>query len=205
MTRSTRTRVILLALAGLAIGGYFALKANLPGLNPGTETVVNTGPQIGGPFTLTDQTGKQVTDNDFLGTYMLVFFGFTNCPDICPASLQVLTTALEKLSPEKAEKITPVFISVDPARDTPQKLAEYVKSFHPRLVGLTGTEQEVADVIKTYRVYANKVKDDRNPDSYNYDHSTVFYLMAEDGSFVAPIPHTTNPEELRAALDKAIP
>lgn len=205
MTRSTRTRVILLAVAGLAIGGYFALKAYLPGHDLGTETVENTGPQIGGPFTLTDQTGKRVTDDDFLGTHMLVFFGFTNCPDICPSSLQVLSAALEKLDPEKAAKITPVFITVDPARDTPEKLAEYVKSFHPRLVGLTGSEQEVADVIKTYRVYANKVKDDRSPESYNYDHSTVFYLMAEDGSFIAPIPHTTNPDELRAAIDKAIP
>src|SRR5690349_7329011 len=102
---------------------------------------------VGGPFTLVDHTGKQVTDRDFRGRIMLVFFGFTFCPDVCPSGLQVIAAALDKLGPQ-AQKITPILITIDPERDTPAQLAAYVKSFHPRLVGLTGTPEEIAAVVK---------------------------------------------------------
>ena len=110
---------------------------------------------VGGPFTLTDQDGKKVSEKDFLGKYMLVFFGYTYCPDICPTELQVMTAALDSMGPE-AEKIQPVFVSVDPERDTPEVLKSYVENFGPRLVGLTGTPEEIAAVAKAYRVYYAK-------------------------------------------------
>lgn len=197
-------RHALLAILGLLFGGAVAWFATYP-LQDTTvvQTKVSGEALVGGPFTLTDQTGKRVTDQDYRGRYMLVFFGFTNCPDICPAGLQVLSAALDKLGP-KAESVTPVFITLDAKRDTPEKLGQYVKSFHPKLVGLTGSEEEVAAAAKAYRVYAQKVVDEKNPGSYSYDHSALFYLMGPDGKFVAPIPHTNDVSEVVAALEKVL-
>ena len=110
---------------------------------------------VGGPFSLTDQDGRRVSEKDFLGKHMLVFFGYTYCPDICPTELQVMTAALDTLGPE-AEKIQPVFVSVDPERDTPEVLKSYVENFGPRLIGLTGTPEEIAAIAKAYRVYYAK-------------------------------------------------
>lgn len=204
-----KTRLFALVAAGLTAGAIIAY-VTLPGpTHTTTAPDDSTGAKVtgtalvGGPFTLTDQTGKRVTEKDFLGKYMLVFFGFTNCPDICPSGLQVISAALDKLGP-KADEITPVFITLDAKRDTPEKLAAYVKSFHPRLVGLTGSEQEVAAAAKTYRVYFQKIVDDKTPDSYSYDHAALFYLMGKDGAFVAPIPHTTDVNEVVTALEKAV-
>ena len=198
-------RSILLALCGLILGGwlaYFAVNGGdmAPGL-PQTQTSGKA--QVGGPFTLTDQTGKRVTEKDFLGRYMLVFFGFTSCPDICPSGLQVMTAALDKLG-AKADAVTPVFITIDSARDTPEKLSAYLKSFHPRLVGLTGSESEVAAAIKAYRVYVQKVPDEKTPSNYTFDHAAIFYLMGKDGAFIAPIPHTTDVDELARALSASL-
>ena len=138
-------RLALYILTGFAVGGLVAL-AVLPGVRerlfPGAASRPMGQALVGGPFTLTDHTGKRVTDQDFRGRFMLVFFGFTYCPDVCPTALQVMAAALEKLG-RKAEQITPVLITVDPERDTPEQMAMYVKSFHPRLVGLTGTPAEI--------------------------------------------------------------
>ncbi len=194
-----------LVAAGLAIGGLIAfITLQTPGTGglSGTQTVSGKA-LVGGPFALTDQTGKRVTEKDFLGRYTLVFFGFTNCPDICPSGLQVMTAALEKLG-ARADEITPVLISIDSERDTPQKLADYVKSFHPRLIALTGTPDEVAAAAKAYRVYYQKVPDEKDPTQYSYDHSSIFYLMDKDGSLLAPIPHTTDVAQLTEAIEKAL-
>ena len=199
-------RNIVLAFAGLLTGGllaFFATTSGLPGVHSPGATVTGKA-LIGGPFTLTDQTGKRVTEKDFLGRYILVFFGFTHCPDICPSGLQVMTAALDKLGP-KADAVTPIFITLDSKRDTPEKLAAYLKSFHPRLVGLTGSEEELAAAAKTYRVYYQKVTDEKSPDSYAYDHAAIFYLMGKDGAFIAPVPHTTDVDELVRALSAALP
>jgi protein SCO1 len=198
-------RTIYLAIAGLILGvvlGVIALDGRIPGVGV-PQTGTSGKALIGGPFTLTDHTGKRVTEKDFLGHYTLIFFGFTNCPDICPSGLQVMTAALEKLGP-KADAVTPVFITFDGARDTPEKLAAYLKSFHPRLIGLTGTEEELAAVIKSYRVYVQKVADDKNPSSYTFDHAAIFYLLGKDGVFLAPIPHTNDVDELVRALGAAL-
>jgi protein SCO1 len=198
-------RMIGLAMAGLVAGGLLAVFA-VNGRGPDDvtpRTAVSGKALVGGPFSLIDQTGKRVTEKDFLGKYMLVFFGFTNCPDICPSGLQVMTAALDKLG-SKADAVTPVFITLDSQRDTPEKLSLYLKSFHPRLVGLTGSADEVAAAAKAYRVYYQKVVDEKSPEKYSYDHAAIFYLMGKDGAFVTPIPHTTDVDELVRALNASL-
>jgi protein SCO1/2 len=135
---------------------------------------------------------------------MLVFFGYTNCPDICPAGLQVMSAALDKLG-HRGDDIVPILVTLDPEQDTPQKLATYVKSFTPRLVGLTGSDNDIAATAKAYRVFYQKVPDDKDPSRYTIDHSAIFYLMGKDGTLLAPIPHTTDVAQLALAIDKALP
>ena len=132
---------------------------------------------IGGPFKLTDQNGKPRSDADFRGQYTLVFFGYTNCPDVCPTTLQTLTDAMAVLGP-KADKVTPVFITVDPERDTAKALKDYAANFTPRLVMLTGSPADIAAVAKEYRVYYAKAGEGPN---YAMDHTAGIYLMGPDG------------------------
>lgn len=200
MNRTTIGMIFAGLLTGAALA-FIALKVPTPTVNG--EAQVTGKAAIGGPFSLIDQTGKRVTEKDFLGRYMLVFFGFTNCPDICPAGLQVMTAALDKLG-HRADDIVPVLITLDPAEDTPEKLATYVKSFHPRLVGLTGSDSDIAAAAKAYRVFYQKVPDDKDPSRYSIDHSAIFYLMDKDGTLLAPIPHTNDVDQLALAIDKAI-
>jgi cytochrome oxidase Cu insertion factor (SCO1/SenC/PrrC family) len=195
-------RLVLYVLAGLAVGAVAAF-ALFPGarerlLPRGTMPSVGQA-LVGGPFTLTDETGKRVTDQDFRGRFMLVYFGFTFCPDVCPTALQVMAAALDKLGP-KAERITPVLISVDPERDTPAQLALYVKSFHPRLVGLTGSAEEIDAVSKAYRVYVKKVPDPKSSAGYTMDHSSIIYVMGPDGRYRAHFTHTTNVDAMAERL-----
>jgi cytochrome oxidase Cu insertion factor (SCO1/SenC/PrrC family) len=185
----------LLAALFIAVATYYLTVSNRSGIVSGTALV-------GGPFTLTDQTGRKVTEKDFLGKYMLVFFGYTYCPDICPTELQVMSAALDSLGP-KADVIQPVFVTVDPQRDTPEVLKQYVGNFHPRLVGLTGTPEEIASVAKTYRVFFNKVEDS-GADTYLMDHSTIMYLMDPQGRFLKHFTYTTDATALAKALAEAI-
>jgi protein SCO1/2 len=157
---------------------------------------------IGGPFSLTDQNGRRVTEKDFLGKYMLVFFGYTYCPDICPTELQVMTEALRQMGP-RADAIQPVFISFDPERDTPETLKAYVENFSARLIGLTGSEQEIAQAAKAYRVYYRKVEGGGATD-YLMDHSSIIYLMGPDGKFVRHFSYSTDAKALAEALASAI-
>ena len=199
-------RSIVIGIAGAALGLAAAI-ALLPQVRerlfPSVEQQVSGKALVGGPFTLTDDTGKRVTDQDYRGRYMLVFFGFTSCPDICPAGLQLMSGALEKLG-AKAQHITPIFISVDPARDTPEKLAAYVKNFNPRLVGLTGTPDEIAAVAKAYKVYYAKVPNKERPDDYTMDHTSIIYVMDPKGEFVTHFTPSTNVDEMAAKLDKIL-
>jgi cytochrome oxidase Cu insertion factor (SCO1/SenC/PrrC family) len=158
---------------------------------------------VGGPFSLVDQTGRRVTEQDFLGRPMLVFFGFTFCPDICPSGLQVMAAALDRLGP-KGERVLPVFITIDPERDTPAQLQSYLASFHPRLVGLTGTAAEIAAVARAYRVYYKRVKDEKSSADYTMDHSTIMYLMDAKGRFVAHFSHATSADKLVEVLGKQL-
>jgi len=145
-------------------------------------------PQIGGPFVLVNQDGKTVSEDDFKGKYMLIYFGYTYCPDVCPTSLTIMGDALDILG-DKAEQITPVFITVDPERDDPEAMKMYVEHFHPRLVGLTGLVDQVKVAAKAYKAYFAKSGDGYGDDDYAMDHSAITYLMAPDGKFVTHFGH----------------
>ena len=144
---------------------------------------------IGGPFTLVDQNGGTRTDADFRGKILLVYFGFTHCPDICPTDLMAIGGALKALGP-KASQVQGLFISIDPERDTPELLASYVDSFHDNIVGLTGDEMAVRRAAHAYKVYFNKVPG-RGQDDYGFDHSAYIYLMDRDGKFIGVFPPST--------------
>lgn len=189
---------ILALLAAFLTAGVSYYLANQPRGQISIGTAL-----VGGPFTLTDQTGRKVTEKDFLGKYMLVFFGYTYCPDICPTELQVMSAALDSMGP-KADAIQPVFISVDPGRDTPEVLKQYVANFHPRLVGLTGSPEEIASVAKAYRVYFSKVESNSAPDAYLMDHSTIIYLMDPQGKFLKHFAYSTDAAALAKAIAEAI-
>jgi cytochrome oxidase Cu insertion factor (SCO1/SenC/PrrC family) len=179
-------RLALYVLAGLAFGGAVAVAVSPTARERLLPAKVRSVGQalVGGPFTLTDHTGKRVTEQDFRGRTLIVVFGFTFCPDICPTELQVISAALDQLGP-KAKNVVPLFISVDPERDTPDQLAQYVKSFHPRLVGLTGTPEEIAAAAKAYRAYFKKVPDPKSSAGYTMDHSALIYVMRPDGAYQA--------------------
>jgi cytochrome oxidase Cu insertion factor (SCO1/SenC/PrrC family) len=203
---ANRLKIALVVLAGLALGALCAVavfpqaRARLLAAAP-MKAVGQA--LVGGPFTLTDHTGKRVTDQDFRGRTMLVYFGFTFCPDVCPSGLQVIAAALDMLGP-KADAIAPLFITVDPERDTPQQLAQYVKSFHPRLIGLTGSPEEIAAVTKAYRVYVKKVEDPKSTAGYTIDHSAILYVMGPDGAFETHFTHAISADALARRLDKLL-
>lgn len=160
--------------------------------------------QIGGPFTLVNQDGDTVTDADFRGKAMLIYFGFTYCPDICPTSLQVMSAALDQLPADDRDAFQPLLISVDPERDTPELLAQYVDSpaFPEGLMGLTGSEEQVRAAARAYRVFYSRVEDDGVSTEYTVDHSSLIYLMGPDGSFVDVFPHNTTPDQMAARLQR---
>ena len=153
--------------------------------------------QIGGPFTLVDQTGKSRNDGEFRGKLMIVYFGYTFCPDVCPGDLQAITLALDQLG-SLAAKVQPVFITIDPERDD-KVLAEYVSAFHPSLIGLTGTPDQIREVANSYKAFYTKVRDDRTGD-YAIDHAGVIYLMGKDGKYLGFMPPQTAPDRLAEVL-----
>ena len=138
--------------------------------------------------------GRTVTDAEFAEDWQLVFFGFTHCPDICPTTLAYMASVLDELGP-RAEDVAPLFITVDPARDTVPVMAEYVSAFHPRLVGLTGTEAQVAEAAQNFRAWYQRVEDETAPDGYMMAHQGYIYLMRSDGSFEAVFQEQEQPPE----------
>lgn len=145
-------------------------------------------PLIGGAFTLVDHTGKTVTEADYAGQYKLVFFGFTFCPAICPTELQKVNVIMSDLG-DFSKKVTPIFITIDPERDTVEQMAEYVAQYHPRLVGLTGSREQIDAVTKAYKVYATKVENDMM-DGYMMNHSAFLYFMGPEGELLSMYPAT---------------
>jgi len=176
MSRPIRILVVLAAF----VAGAFALTAGVMLLAPPEKTRPSS---VGGPFHLVNQDGKAVTDADFRGKPFLVFFGFTHCPDICPTKLFEISEVLNRLGPD-AEKLNAIFVTVDPERDTPEKLKLYLSSFHPRISALSGSELQIEAVKKAYSVYAKRVPLEGG--SYTMDHTAIVYLMDKDGRFVAP-------------------
>jgi protein SCO1/2 len=159
------------------------------------------GPSVGGKFSLTDGSGRVVTDRDFRGKYLLVYFGYTYCPDVCPTTLNAEADALDKLG-KKADLLQPLFITIDPRRDTPAVIKQYTEAFTPRLLGLTGSPIEIAAVAKEYRVYYAEHRTGPGPDDYSMDHSSILYLMGPDGRFIAPIRSDETGAEIAADLNK---
>ena len=146
---------------------------------------------IGGAFALKDQTGKVRTDADFRGQLMLVYFGFTYCPDICPTDLQQIGLAMDQLGADAAS-VQPLFVTLDPERDTVEHLAQYVTLFHPRLIGLTGSIKDVSQAADAYRVYYKRVTTGTKPDDYTVDHSAFIYLIDRDGKYLGFFPPGTD-------------
>ena len=173
-------------LAALAAGFAAPLRAQQP--DPLAD-------RFGGPFTLTAHDGRRVSDADFRGKFMLIYFGYTRCPDVCPVDLLTMGEALKKLGRD-ADPIQPLFITVDPERDTEKLLADYVESFHPRLLGLTGSEVEIATAVRAYKVHRVKYTPANDPANYGVDHSSLTYLMGPDGKFRTLIPHGTSVERM---------
>ena len=156
---------------------------------------------IGGPFRLVDQNGKTVTDADLKGKWSLVYFGYTHCPDACPTALNDIAIALDELGPQRSA-VRPVFVTVDPERDTPAVLKSYVTSFDAPILALTGTPEEIAQAAKGYRVYYAK-----HPEAggdYSMDHSSVIYVMDPQGRFTASFTQENSPEEIAARLKKLL-
>ncbi|MFC0209957.1 SCO family protein [Chelativorans intermedius] len=201
--------VIGVLLAGVASAGAFVtayfMREPAPALsmsNGQSEFVEPGSVPIGGPFTLVDHTGQAVTQADFRGNYLLVFFGFTHCPDICPTSLAEIAQTMDLLA-EDADAVRPLFISVDPERDTPEVLAEYVTAFHPRLVGLTGTPEQIAAVAQEYRTWYEK-QPVEGSDDYMVSHQSNTYLMSPQGEYLTHFSYGTPPKEMAETIRNAL-
>lgn len=184
----------------------FALLVILSGCDAstggGSATPPLAGARIGGPFTLTDQDGKSVSDRDFDGRYRLIYFGYSFCPDVCPADLQKLMAgyrALERSDPAVAARIQPIFITVDPARDTPPKLKAFVSAFHPRLIGLTGTDAQIAAVAKEYAIVYQRAGASGATD-YLVDHSRQATLFGPKGEPIALVSQDATPDVIAGEL-----
>jgi protein SCO1/2 len=194
--KAATSRVLLVLsafLAGLVV--FFTVILIVTGRNP--APVLSAAANIGGPFRLIDQDGKPITDQDLKGRPFLVFFGFTHCPDVCPTALFEVSEILRKLGPD-AERTRALFVTVDPERDTPEKLKDYLSSFDPHVIGVTGDAAGIAAVAKAYRVYSKKVPLDGG--GYTMDHTAIVYLMDKQGRFVAPFNLKRTPEAAAADL-----
>jgi protein SCO1/2 len=180
---TARTTQLLIVAAAFAAGlvSVLAIVLVISGRMP--APMATTASAVGGPFRLVDQSGRAVTDQDLKGRPFLVFFGFTHCPDVCPTTLFEVSEVLRQLGPD-ADGVRALFVTVDPERDTPEKLKDYLSNFDPHLIGLTGTPDAVDRMLKAYRVYYKKVPTEGG--GYTMDHTALVYLMDKQGRFVAP-------------------
>jgi protein SCO1/2 len=193
--------IVLVAGVALAIGATLAIFTILVGPRSTGGVQQTSGvADIGGPFTLTDETGKRVTEADLLGKPSAIFFGFTYCPDVCPTTLYELSGLIEKLGPE-ADRINWVFISVDWGRDGPQELADYLTSFDQRFRGFSGTREQIETVTKAYKVYYERIPTEHGKD-YTINHTASVLLMDKDGRFVATLAYGENSDMRLSKLQR---
>jgi protein SCO1/2 len=196
-------RVRILAIVGaVAIGVALGLAVSL-WLAPQGGGATFAPAAIGGPFTLTDQNGQPRTDRDFRGRLMLVTFGYTHCPDVCPLTVAAIGETLDRLGPQ-ADQVAGIFVSVDPQRDTPAVLREYVASVSDKMVALTGTPEQVQAAARAYRVYYRIGSDAATNPNYSVDHTALFYLMDREGRFVQHFTHQAQPDVIVAAIRRAL-
>ena len=163
------------------------------------------GASMGGPFTLTGHDGRRISDSEFAGKYRLVYFGFTHCPDVCPTDLQKIGAGLrrfEQSDPDRAARVQPLFITVDPARDTPDVLRRYVANFHPRLIGLTGSEREIDGVARAYRIFYERATPAAGSRDYSVNHSRQAVLYGPEGRPVAIVPAESGADVVAEELDR---
>lgn len=198
---NARLRFVFLGLialsAAIATAAVMMLATGGPGPRPAAAG------DVGGAFALTDQDGRRVTEADFRGRYLLLFFGFTNCPDVCPLTLQRIADALNA-HPALKERLTPVLVTVDPERDTPAKLKEYVGFFGPEFRALTGTPEEIAAVLKAYKVYAKRTELPGSALGYTMDHSSLIFLYGPDGTFVTAFDPTLDATALGNEMERIV-
>jgi protein SCO1/2 len=206
-------RTAILSVVALAVGiGVGLIQKEMQSARTVSKGSVESdapiaGLNIGGPFNLTDHTGTEVTEKTYDGDYKLIYFGFTYCPAICPTELQKISrvmSGLEKSNPDAAEQIQPLFITIDPERDTVPVMQEYVRLFHPRLIGLTGTVPQIDFVKKRYRVFANKVEDGTQND-YTMDHSSFIYLMSPDDTLLGMYRTSDTADDIYTDIIKQLP
>jgi cytochrome oxidase Cu insertion factor (SCO1/SenC/PrrC family) len=206
MVRLLISLILLTCIAGGAWLGYFYIQPRH--LSTEAPAIVfqekeSGTPQIGGPFSLIDHEGRPRTEADFKGKILLVYFGYSFCPDICPSALYNMSQALEILGP-KAKEIQPLFITIDPQRDTAQHLARYRENYHTRFIMLTGSEEQTRKAMKAYKVHGAKVKPDGTTTEYLMDHTSIIYIMDRQGRFIAHFNHLTPPKVLKEALTKIL-
>ena len=184
--------LVFLVSGTISIVGYNILNVS----SPTFEKDKSSGPNIGGPFSATNHNGFDVTERDFLGKFLIVYFGYTYCPDICPTALTEISSAIDMIG-NKGESVLPIFVTIDPERDTPEYLKEYISFFHPRMIGLSGTINQVSEIAKAYKVFFSKGEQDPNdPGNYLMDHSTLTYLIGKDGKYLDHFSHGVSAEEI---------
>jgi protein SCO1/2 len=189
--------LVLIAVAAVAVGVYFGLQSNQQ------PDEANPYAHLGGDFTLNSDKGP-VSLSDFRGKVVPVYFGYTHCPDVCITSLNKVTAALKGLSPEERAQIQPIFVSVDPERDTPEKSGEYARYFDPQIIGLSGTLEQTAEIAKRYLVIYEKVAMEGSSMDYAVDHSSIIYVVGRDGAIHALVHHADSAESLMKYLQEAL-
>ena len=202
MPGSTMMKRVKPALSfALLAAGLLFLSASITGCSEagGCGTKGDPNVPIGGTFELTGTDNMRINTESFGDKYQLIYFGFTYCPDVCPMDLQKMTEALD-MAGRAADKVQPVFVTIDPGRDDPEAIAAYMQHFHPRFIGLTGTDEEIADAAGAYRVYYARVENKEYPEAYLMNHSSNIYLMDCDGHFIRHFSQGTSPEEIAAAI-----
>lgn len=193
----TSVRVFALLLAGWLVASAPVVADEQPTAAQMMDDLMYGRGPIGGPFALVDQTGSLRSDREFRGKLMVVYFGYTYCPDVCPSDLQAITLALDQLGPLAAQ-VQPIFITIDPERDS-SVLAEYVSAFHSGLIGLTGPPEKIREIANSYKAFYSKIKDERISE-YTIDHSGVIYLMGRDGEYLGFMPPQTTPGRLAEVI-----
>ncbi len=196
------TRIIATVLAAALAAAPLPAAAAAPHATP--EEAPAPGARIGGTFMLEDHTGRVVRDEEFRGKFMLIYFGYTFCPDVCPTGLQTIGQAMDLLGADEAELVQPLFITVDPARDTRKVVGDYVAAFHPRLIGLTGPQAFIDSAISKFKVKVAKVATEGAPDGYTVDHTASAFLMGPAGEYVKRYPHGMPAEDIAADLREMI-
>lgn len=200
---SGKNRFLIVLMLALLIAGAFAMTGALIGWHSQPKVSVSGTASIGGPYTLTATNGQQIDERTYRGKWVLIHFGYTFCPDACPTALSNISVALEKLG-ARANDLQPLFVTIDPQRDTRDAMADYLKSFDPRILGLTGSQDQINAVIREYHLYVSRDESDRGGNDYIVSHSSYIYLMDPQGVFAAVLQGTATGDEIAAWLRNEI-